>query len=49
MRPVSLLHPVINDSVDESVMIQGHEIRFFTVDLAAQAKEIRNRLLQAIQ
>ena len=44
-----LLHPVINDSVDESVMIQGHEIRFATVDLAAQATEIRNQLLQPIQ
>lgn len=44
-----LLHPVINDRVEESVMIQGHEIRFFTVDLAAQAKEIRNQLLQPIQ
>lgn len=44
-----LLHPVINDKVDESVMIQGHEIRFVTVDLTAQAKEIRNQLLQAIQ
>ncbi len=44
-----LLHPVINDRVDESVTIQGHEIRFTTVDLAAQTTEIRNQLLQAIQ
>ena len=44
-----LLHPVINDNIDESVMIQGHEIRFATVDLATQATEIRNQLLQAIQ
>ena len=44
-----LLHPVINDRVDESVTIQGHEIRFATVDLAAQATEIRNQLLQSVQ
>ena len=44
-----LLHPVINDRFDESVIIQGHEIRFTTVDLTAQATEIRNQLLQAIQ
>ena len=44
-----LLHPAISDKVDESVTIQGHEIRFVTVDLAAQAPEIRNQLLQAIQ
>ena len=44
-----LLHPVINNRVDESVIIQGHEIRFATVDLTAQAKEIRTQLLQPIQ
>ena len=44
-----LLHPVIDDRIDESVTIQGHKIRFATVDLTAQAKEIRNQLLQAIQ
>lgn len=44
-----LLHPAINDRVDESVTIQGHEIRFATVDLTAQATEIRSQLLQAIQ
>ena len=44
-----LLHPAINDRLDESVTIQGHEIRFVTIDLTAQAKEIRNQLLQAIQ
>jgi len=27
--------------VDETVVIQGHEIRFVTVDLAASAREIR--------
>ena len=44
-----LLHPAIGGRVDESITIQGHEIRFKTIDLTAQAKEIRNQLLQAIQ
>ena len=44
-----LLHPVINDSINESVTIQEHEIRFATIDLTAQATEIRSQLLQAIQ
>jgi hypothetical protein len=29
-----LLHPAIDASVDETVHIQGHPIRFLTVDLA---------------
>ena len=45
-----LLYPEVKGrKVDESVTIQGHEIRFATIDLTAQAKEIRNQLLQAIQ
>lgn len=40
-----LLHPAIGLSVDETVVIQGHAIRFATVDLAASAEEIRNQLL----
>ena len=44
-----LLYPVVKDvRVDESVIIQGHEIRFATVDLAAQATEIRKQLLKVI-
>lgn len=45
-----LLYPEVkNRKVNESVTIQGHEIRFTTIDLTAQATEIRNQLLQAIQ
>ena len=45
-----LLYPVVKDGrVDESVIIQGHEIRFATVDLAAQATEIRRQLLEVIE
>ena len=34
--------------VDESVVIQGHEIRFATVDLGATAREIRKQLLKVV-
>ena len=44
-----LLHPSIGDMVNESVVIQNHEIRFATVDLAATAKEIREQLLQVLE
>ena len=43
-----LLHPSIGDMVDESVVIQGHEIRFATVDLAASARDIRAQLLRVL-
>jgi 5-methylcytosine-specific restriction enzyme subunit McrC len=32
--------------VDESVLIQGHRLRFATVDLTASHADIRDRLLQ---
>lgn len=40
-----LLHPAIDDPVDETVIIQGHSIRFATVDLSASSRDIRRRLL----
>jgi 5-methylcytosine-specific restriction enzyme subunit McrC len=40
-----LLHPAISADVDESVRIQGHRMRFATVDLTASHKEIRDQLL----
>ncbi len=43
-----LLHPSIHAMVDESVVIQGHEIRFATVDLGATAYEIRKQLLEVV-
>jgi 5-methylcytosine-specific restriction enzyme subunit McrC len=39
-----LLHPSVGQSVDETVVIQGHAIRFATVDLAASATAIRDQL-----
>ena len=43
-----LLHPSVGDMVDERVVIQGHEIRFATVDLAASARDIRAQLLRVL-
>lgn len=41
-----LLHPAIGQTVDETVVIQGHHIRFATVDLTASQPEIREQLLR---
>jgi 5-methylcytosine-specific restriction enzyme subunit McrC len=41
-----LLHPSVRDMIDESVVIQGHTIRFATVDLTAAPIEIRSQLLR---
>lgn len=41
-----LLHPSVGEAVDETVVIQGHSIRFATVDLAAPPAEIRSQLLR---
>ena len=43
-----LLYPAVNCLVDESVDIQGHNIRFATVNLDATPGEIRHRLLELI-
>lgn len=41
-----LLHPSVGAEIDESATIQGHVIRFATVNLADDAKAIRARLLE---
>lgn len=43
-----LLHPTVEDDVYESGVIQGHEIRFVTVDLTASGRAIRERLLSVV-
>lgn len=43
-----LLHPSLGDMVNEAVVIQNHEIRFATVDLASTPKVIREQLLQIL-
>ncbi len=40
-----LLHPAVGANVDESVTIQGHRIRFVTVDLSTSALKVRTQLL----
>jgi 5-methylcytosine-specific restriction enzyme subunit McrC len=44
-----LLHPAIDSEVDESVVIQGHAIRFATVDLAGTAASMRAALLRVLE
>ena len=44
-----LLHPSIGNMFDESVFIQGHLIRFATVDLGASAIDIRKQLLSIVK
>lgn len=41
-----LLHPAINGDFDESVLIQGHRMRFATVELASSHQLIKQRLLE---
>jgi 5-methylcytosine-specific restriction enzyme subunit McrC len=43
-----LLHPAIGLAVDETVVIQGHPIRFATIDLTTPASQIRKNLLGLI-
>ncbi|BBF86990.1 possible mcrC protein [Aquitalea magnusonii] len=44
-----LLHPTVGAMIDETVVIQGHPLRFATVDLAAKPAEIRAQLLRCIE
>jgi 5-methylcytosine-specific restriction enzyme subunit McrC len=41
-----LLHPSIGADIDETVVIQGHRIRFATVDLTASSEKLRSQLLR---
>lgn len=43
-----LLHPTIDNSINEAALIQGHIFRFTTVDLSGQPSEFRNRLLELV-
>lgn len=44
-----LLHPSVGRRVDEAVELQGHRIRFATVDLTGTGMAIRARLLEVVQ
>lgn len=43
-----LLHPSLGEDYDESVELQGHALRFVTVDLTTSAMEIRQRLIHIV-
>lgn len=43
-----LLYPAISRSLDEAVTIQGHRLRFATVDLSMERRDIRRRLLDIV-
>ena len=43
-----LLHPSVGEHIDEAVRIQGQLIRFATVDLTANAQDIRSGLLRLV-
>ena len=43
-----LLHPAIDCEMNEAVTIQGHRMRFATVDLAGNTAEIRRSLLERV-
>ena len=43
-----MLHPVVGANLDEEVVIQGHRIRFATVDLSGTARAIASGLLRSI-
>lgn len=43
-----LLHPAVGDRVDEEAVIQGHRIRFATVDLMASPYEMMASFLAAV-
>ena len=43
-----LLHPSVGVNYDEFVTIQGHELRFCTVDLTLDSRAISEQLLQLI-
>lgn len=43
-----LLHPSMGQKIDETVIIQGHPIRFSTVDLATKPADIRVQLLRYV-
>ena len=44
-----LLHPSVGSALNGFlVVIQGHKIRFITVDLGGSARDIRNELLKVV-
>ena len=44
-----MLHPAVDRMIDESFVLQGHCLRFLTVDLAASSHDIRQQLLAVLE
>ena len=44
-----LLHPAIGEHIDETVVIQGHPMRFLTVDLTDSTESIRDQLMKVTE
>jgi 5-methylcytosine-specific restriction enzyme subunit McrC len=44
-----MVHPSVGTMIDETVVIQGHPLRFATVDLAAKPADIRAQLLRCFE
>lgn len=44
-----LLYPAIDEVLDEAVTIQGHRLRFVTVDLSAPSAALRESLLDVVR
>lgn len=44
-----LLYPTVKERIDEHFTIQGHHVRVLSVDLAADAAEIRQQLLRIVE
>ncbi len=42
------LHPSVGEDIDEQFSVQGHSIRFLTVDLSKTAKEIKQSLMTVV-
>lgn len=43
-----MLHPSISESIDESMELHGHKLRFLTVNLSAATTEMHRQILNAI-
>ena len=43
-----LLHPTIDKGFDETATIQGHQVRFMTVDLSERPQAIRRALREIV-
>ncbi|TCP65521.1 hypothetical protein [Sphingomonas sp. PP-CE-1G-424] len=44
-----LLYPAVNEVMNESVFIQGHRLRFVTVNLSLPSADLRKSLLDAVR